>query len=106
MAFLPVAALADLWDDDMTGVVVDGTQVLVVRLAGEVYAYEDRCPHQGVPLHEGQLHGYVLTCRAHEWYFDVRTGKGINPRMAFLKRFAVKIEDGRVLVDVAEVIPN
>ncbi|PYM17097.1 MAG: hypothetical protein DMD81_10635 [Candidatus Rokuibacteriota bacterium] len=100
MSFTPVLPRDDLRDGDMRSVHVDGRGVLIVRFNGEVYAYEDRCAHQGVPLSEGTLHGYVLACRAHEWLFDVRNGQGINPALAFLRRFPVKIEDGQVLVDV------
>ena len=100
MAFAPIATLADLWDGDMTAVVVDGRRVVVIRLDGAVHAYEDRCAHLGVALSEGVLDGGVLTCRAHHWQYDVRSGRGVNPASACLKRFAVKVEQGRIFVDV------
>jgi toluene monooxygenase system protein E len=100
MAFAPVAAVAELWDRDITARSVDDCNVLLVRLDGAVYAYENRCAHLGVALSKGRLDGAVLTCSAHHWQYDVRTGRGVNPATACLKRFAVKIENGTVLVDV------
>ena len=106
MAFRPIIAAAELWDGDMIARRVDGLDVLLVRLNGVVYAYENRCAHQGVALSEGRLDGHVLTCRAHHWQYDVRVGSGINPATACLRRFEVKVEDGSVFVDVNAPSPN
>ena len=94
-----VIALADLWDGDMTGVVVGGRKLLLVRKGDEVRAFEDRCAHLGVPLSEGTLAGDVLTCRAPHYQYDACTGHGINPAMARLRRYPVAIRDGEVFVD-------
>jgi len=106
MPFEPIIADAELWDGDMTARRVDGHDLLLVRHSGVVYAYENRCAHLGVALSEGRLDGYVLTCRAHHWQYDVRSGSGVNPTTACLRRFAVKIEDGKVFVDVHAPSPD
>jgi len=106
MPFEPIIADAELWDGDMTARRVDGHDLLLVRHNGVVYAYENRCAHLGVALSEGRLDGYVLTCRAHHWQYDVRSGSGVNPATACLRRFAVKIEDGKVFVDVHAASPD
>lgn len=106
MPFEPIIADAELWDGDMTARRVDGHDLLLVRHNGVVYAYENRCAHLGVALSEGRLDGYVLTCRAHHWQYDVRSGSGVNPATACLRRFAVKIEDGKVFVDVHAPSPD
>jgi toluene monooxygenase system ferredoxin subunit len=100
MAFIPVLAAADLWDGDMTAVTISGRGVLLIRLDGVVYAYDNRCAHLGVALSEGQLDRHVLTCSAHHWQYDVRSGSGVNPVGACLRRFRVKIEKDEVLVDI------
>ena len=106
MPFEPIIADAELWDGDMTARRVDGHDLLLVRHNGVVYAYENRCAHLGVALSEGRLDGYVLTCRAHHWQYDVRSGSGVNPTTACLTSFAVKIEDGKVFVDVRAPSPD
>ena len=100
MRFRSVTSIDELWDGDMAGFVVDGRKVLLVRLGNDVFAYEDRCAHLGVAMSEGQLKREVLTCRAHHFQYDARTGRGINPENVALKKLAVKVEDGRVLVGV------
>jgi toluene monooxygenase system ferredoxin subunit len=90
----------ELVDGEMCGAVAGGRRVLVVRLDGRVYAYEDRCPHLGVRLSEGELEGAVLTCRAHHFQFDARTGAGVNPRNVRLRAWRAEVRDGEVSVDV------
>ncbi|HKV95685.1 MAG TPA: MmoB/DmpM family protein [Candidatus Angelobacter sp.] len=106
MPFEAIISDAELWDGDMTARRVDGHDVLLVRHNSVVYAYENRCAHLGVALSEGRLDGHVLTCRAHHWQYDVRSGTGINPATACLKHFPVKIEDGRVFVNVQAPHPD
>jgi toluene monooxygenase system ferredoxin subunit len=100
MVFEPVAALDDVWSGEMVGTEVGGRKVLLARIGDTVYAYEDRCPHVGVPLSLGRLEGARLTCSAHYWEYDVQTGQGVNPAVTCLVRFPVRVEDGRILVDV------
>jgi toluene monooxygenase system ferredoxin subunit len=91
-----VATVDDLWEGEMMAVEVDGATVVLVNVDGEVHAYDDRCPHLGARLSEGSLDGAILTCSAHEWVFDCRLGRGINPAGVCLRRFAVRT-DGDVI---------
>lgn len=98
MAFVRVCAAKDIWEGEMEAFVVQGRQVLVVHVAGELRAYQGTCPHQRVSLVHGWLEGCVLTCSAHLWQFDARTGVGLNPASARLERFPIKTEGNDVLV--------
>ena len=84
----------------MLAVTVGAIDLLVCNIDGEVLAYEDRCPHLANPLSKGALDPPVLTCAAHEWVFDVRTGNGVNPAAACLRRFPVRIDGDTILVDL------
>jgi toluene monooxygenase system ferredoxin subunit len=100
MAYTRAAKADDLWIGEMTSLEIRGRRVLLVRLDEGVFAYEDRCAHLGVALSRGRLDGPVLTCVAHEWTYDVRTGRGVNPEGPRLCPFAVKVEAGAILVDI------
>jgi toluene monooxygenase system ferredoxin subunit len=95
---VPVADADELWDGEMEAYEVDGEQILIVKLDGRFHAYQGICPHQSIELVEGQLDGHVLTCRAHEWSFDVRTGAGINPATTCLAAHLVQVDNDQVLV--------
>jgi toluene monooxygenase system ferredoxin subunit len=103
MSFVKATTLDELWIGEKLGVVVLGRPVLLVNVEGTVCAYEDRCCHKGVALSLGKLEGHVLACSVHGWLYDARTGTGINPGNAKLRRFPVRIEGNDVLVDVAEM---
>lgn len=97
--FEVVADESELWVGEMRGCVLHGVRLLLVRLEQGYVAYHDRCPHQGVPLSEGELRSGVITCRAHLHTFDAATGGGINPERPCLRGLAVRVEAGRVLVE-------
>jgi toluene monooxygenase system ferredoxin subunit len=100
MSFCKVATLDELWDGEMTGLEIGGQLVLLVNADGGIHAYADSCPHLGTRLSRGSLHGNVLTCATHGWEFDASTGQGTNPKTACLESFAVKVENGDILIDV------
>ena len=100
MAFRKVATLDELWDGEMMALETEGQAVLLVNLDGSVRAYADFCPHLRSRLSQGSLQRNVLTCRTHGWEFDAGTGQGINPKTACLECFAVKVENGDILIDV------
>ena len=102
MAFQKVATLDDLWSGEMRGLVVEGKKVLLLHIDDTIHAYENACPHKRTPLSQGSLDGKVLTCATHQWEFNACTGTGINPDSACLEAFAVKVENGDILVDVGQ----
>jgi toluene monooxygenase system ferredoxin subunit len=90
----------ELWIGEMRGLSLNGRRVLVVRTDEGYAAFEDRCAHLGMRLSEGALSGCVLTCRAHHYQYDARSGQGINPKSVRLARFPVEVSEGAVHVDV------
>jgi nitrite reductase/ring-hydroxylating ferredoxin subunit/multimeric flavodoxin WrbA len=78
-----------------------------VRLAlcyrdGVFSALSGVCNHAGGPLGEGRLEGDYVVCPWHFWKFHHRTGEG-EPGFEEdrVPVYPVRVEDGRVLVDVA-----
>src|SRR5487761_758824 len=80
-----VCRVEDLWDGEMASFRDEDIAILLVRLGGQIHAYDGRCPHQGAALVEGELLGNVLTCHAHHWQFDAVTGAGLNPLKSCLR---------------------
>ena len=95
-------SLDDIWAGEMTAVNLGAVDVLLCNLDGTLVAYEDRCPHLASPLSAGALDGAVLTCGAHEWQFDVRTGRGVNPASACLRRYPVRLDGEQIFVGLRE----
>jgi toluene monooxygenase system ferredoxin subunit len=100
MSFEAVLPDDELWSGEMRGLVVQGRRVLLVRAGDTVCAYADRCAHLGVPLSQGKLEAGIITCSAHHYQYDAHTGRGVNPASVHLEAFPVRIEGGRIEVDV------
>jgi len=84
-----------------------GTSTLaLVRIQGRVYAVDDRCPHRGGELSQGDLDGFHLFCPLHAWVFDVRDGRGFFPKGAEVACFEVREEGGRLLVAERGIKPS
>ena len=95
-------SLDDIREGEMRAVNLGAVNVLLCNLDGTLVAYEDRCPHLANPISEGVLADGVLTCAAHEWEFDARTGREVNPVSACLRRYPVRLDGERILVHVEE----
>jgi toluene monooxygenase system ferredoxin subunit len=107
MAFKKICNLDDLWEGEMEAFEIDGHDVLVVWAeGGSPCAFQGTCPHQDIPLIEGKFEAGVVMCRAHQWTFDAKSGKGLNPADTCLSRYPIKIENGEVLVEVEGVQPS
>jgi nitrite reductase/ring-hydroxylating ferredoxin subunit len=92
--------LDDLWEGEVRGVNLGGVDILLCNVDGELFAYEDRCPHLANPLSDGVLQQNTLRCAAHEWEFDARTGQGVNPQAARLKPFPVRLDNDRIFIGI------
>jgi nitrite reductase/ring-hydroxylating ferredoxin subunit len=100
--FIPVLEESELAEGSMKGVNVDGTPVLLVKKAGHIYAFDDRCPHQQCQISHGTLDGLVVVCPCHDWRFSLETGEYEEEPAITLKSFESKVEAGKIWVKVEE----
>jgi len=81
-------------------VVVDGNDVLLCNVGGEIYAVEDVCTHDGGALDQGELEECRIMCPRHGAYFDVKTGAALTlPAIVPLKTYPVRIEGDEIVVE-------
>ena len=80
-------------------------RIALFRNAAGVYAADNRCPHQGYALKDGDIRGDVLTCAWHNWKFRLTDGKcvfgGEN-----IRTYPVSVRDGWVYVDTTDPAPE
>jgi len=103
VAFQLVTSRAAIPEDRGLGAEVDGVQLALFRVGDEVHAIESACPHAGVPLEGGCIEAGVVTCPAHGFRYDVRTG--FDPEYADgfpIPCFAVRLEGDEVFVDIEQ----
>ena len=61
-------------EGELVAVEVDGTDVAVAVLDGQLHAFDDTCPHAGCSLAEGELEDQSVVCPCHFARFDLTTG--------------------------------
>ena len=44
----------DLWEGELTGIRLGAKNIVLLNDGGEIRAFEDRCPHLGFQLSQGQ----------------------------------------------------
>lgn len=97
--FYKAADIADLEDDGLYPIEVDGEPVCLAKIDGAIYAFTDNCTHISGPLSEGELEGCMLTCPWHGARFDIRTGQVVRgPARQALATFPVKIDGSEVFI--------
>jgi 3-phenylpropionate/trans-cinnamate dioxygenase ferredoxin subunit len=76
--FVRAARFSELGEGTLSKVTVNGTDLLLARVHGQVYATELLCPHLQADLSEGTLNGTILTCPLHNSQFDLRDGRVVR----------------------------
>ena len=76
-------------------------RVSVARVAGKLFAFDDLCTHDSVPLSAGLLTGKTLMCQCDGSQFDVGSGGVVRgPATEALATYEVREKDGEIQVRV------
>ena len=76
--FVKVSRVDELEDGAMKEVMVQGREILLVRVGDKYYATDNRCPHMGGKLSQGKLEGTVVACPRHGSQFDLSDGRVVR----------------------------
>jgi len=108
MAKYVIGAVEEIPPGERKIVEVAGRSIGVFNVGGEFYALRNTCPHQGGPLCQGRLtgfvsarvpgeysytrHGEILRCAWHGWEFDVKTGQSwFDPVQTRVRAYPVSV---------------
>jgi len=109
----PVAAAQNLHagDNTIATLLYDQPLALWRSASGSVQAWEDRCPHRGVPLSLGRVQGDRLACAYHGWQYAAQDGRCVAipampdqsvPGKVCVKSYPVQECQGLVWVQLAQ----
>lgn len=114
MSRYAVATVAEIPVGQRKIVEVAGRVIGVFNVKGEYFALRNACPHQGGPLCEGRVTGFlsgetpgqleydrkgeILRCPWHGWEFDIRTGQSWHAPAK------VRVRNYEVTVDAPELV--
>lgn len=79
----------------------EGRSLALFNVAGQLYAIDDSCPHQGASLCGGRLEGRVIQCLAHGLRFDLASGYLLNSSSVKVGSYPVEVVDDQVFIVIA-----
>lgn len=97
--WIEVAKADDIAPGGFQAVELNGSMIVLFNLAGEFYALEDVCTHDGGTLSDGALQEHEVVCPRHGARFDIRSGAvTAPPAYEPVHSFPVRVAHGRILL--------
>lgn len=108
MMYEKVALTSELKPGEKKKVSLNGKEILLVNIEGMFYAVDNKCPHMGASLAEGNLRGTNIVCPKHGSAFNIKTGEFmesgkmffINVKAKNLKVYPTKVEGDDILIEI------
>ena len=98
--FVFATSESQVTDSSGLAVEIQGKEYALFRVAGQIQAIDNACPHEGAPLAQGEVTDGVVTCPWHGWTFNGCTGCSINPQGRDVRSYPVKVEAGKVYLQI------
>lgn len=97
--WIRVAGLKDF--NHQIGVEIKKHRYALFKIAEEVFAMDDVCPHEYSLLSEGEIWDNEVYCVKHGSRFDIKTGKVKSfPATKNVKTYPVKLEGEDIYIEV------
>jgi nitrite reductase (NADH) small subunit len=119
-----IGSASEFADPGRRVVAFERFEVAVFKLDGEFFAYLNHCPHMGGPVCQGKMIAKVeeviaedrtskgmmfskskmhVVCPWHGYEFDIRTGAHPGNQRARLRKIAIAISGGDVIIGLPDV---
>lgn len=100
--WIEAALLSDVPQDDVIAVAVQGQEIALYGVDGDVYATDNICTHGHARLCEGFLEGHEIECPLHQGRFDIRNGAAkCAPLTENIRTYPVRIDGDKVYLDLS-----
>lgn len=96
--WLAAGALHEIPEAGIRTLELRGEKLLLSRQGGVVACFQNACAHLGLPLHDGEIEGGILTCPHHGFQYDLASGECLTAPEVQLQAYAV-----RIIGDLVEV---
>jgi 3-phenylpropionate/trans-cinnamate dioxygenase ferredoxin subunit len=97
--FVEIAPLSELPNGERLFVDLGDKPIVILNIAGKLFALGDICTHDDGPLGDGMIEGDHIVCPRHGGEFDVRDGKAVQmPAVVDIPAYPVRVVDGMIQV--------
>ncbi len=99
--WVKVADLSECPPGSLLDVEAGRESIVLANIDGDLYALENRCSHQDLPLSDGELDGDRLECLYHGARFDVCTGRAVGlPAIKPVETYPVELRGQEIYVQI------
>ena len=81
-------------------VMIDEKPVALFNIDGEFIAMDNKCPHRGGSLGDGEIEGDIVTCPWHGWQFNCRTGKAVENDAIIVRTYEIENRSEGIFIKV------
>ncbi len=75
---------------------VHETPVAVFNVGGNIFAWDNRCPHRGASLGDGYITDTTVQCKFHLWEFDIKKECAVANETIQLRSYQLEIIKGMI----------
>ena len=73
--------------------------IAIIRYNGEIYAFDNRCPHRGGALYKGITKKGYISCPLHNWEFNLDSGFCLENNNIKINIFKVEESKNNIIIN-------
>ncbi len=78
-------------------------KICLVFYEGEIFAFDNKCPHNGAPLHRGHCNNNMeIVCPLHFYEFNLKSGREGFGRQFELNTYPVKVDKTALYIRIKD----
>lgn len=81
-------------------VFMNDTPIVLLNIKGKIQAWDNRCPHRGASLADGNILESTIQCKFHLWEFDIELACSAANSDIKVKTFYLKVQDGDIFIQI------
>jgi len=89
-------------EDFIRPVQVSGLNLCILKIGGDFYAVQNKCPHAGADLSKGWCTNGKLVCPYHRHEFDVKTGRGAKGQGNYIETYPTELREDGLYIGISK----
>ena len=98
--WVKATTLDQIIENRILAVRVNNHDVILYKQCDNISCYRNSCSHLGFALDKGKVEKGIITCSAHEFQYDLKTGECLTVPDISLQSYEVKVKYNNVYIKV------
>ena len=83
-------------------IVAGGKKLCIVQRNGDIFAFQNTCPHAGGILSNGWCEDGNLVCPVHRYKYNLGTGRGVEGQGDYITKYPLEHRDDGLYIGIKE----